>query len=74
MPSSNNETFDFYSPYTNKVVAQVYEASKDDVDLAVAAAKIALPKWSALSPLERGEYLARLAAFIEEYQDELAVL
>lgn len=41
---------------------------------AVAAAKTAFPAWAALSPFERGRYLARLADLIIESNSELATL
>jgi len=52
----------------------VYEATKEDVDEAVAAAKAAFPAWAALSPFERGRYLAKLADLIVEATAELAKL
>ncbi|KAL7940498.1 aldehyde dehydrogenase family domain-containing protein [Trichoderma barbatum] len=52
----------------------IYEATKDDVDDAVAAAKAAFPAWAALSPYQRGRYLVRLADLIQEFDAELAKL
>lgn len=52
----------------------MYEASKQDVDDAVAAAKAAFPAWAALSPYDRGRYLVRLADLILESNDALANL
>ncbi|KIM97400.1 hypothetical protein OIDMADRAFT_147838 [Oidiodendron maius Zn] len=52
----------------------VYEATKEDVDDAVAAAKAAFPAWSALSPFERGRYLVALADLIVESDRKLAKL
>lgn len=43
-----------------------------EVAAAVAAARAALPGWSALTPKERGRRLDRLAALIEEHADEYA--
>lgn len=55
-------------------MADVSEATEDDANAAVAAAKAAFPAWSALSPLERGAYFKKLAALIDECHDELAKL
>src|SRR6266536_6677475 len=52
----------------------VYEASVQDANDAVAAAKAAFPAWSALSPKERGAYLHKLSKLIIESNEELAYL
>lgn len=52
----------------------VSEASEDDANAAVGAAKAAFPAWSALSPSERGAYFKKLAALILESHAELAEL
>ncbi|KAL7905194.1 aldehyde dehydrogenase family domain-containing protein [Trichoderma velutinum] len=52
----------------------IYEATKEDVDDAVAAAKAAFPAWASLSPYERGRYLVRLADLIVEANADLAHL
>ncbi|KAL9474147.1 hypothetical protein ACSS6W_008527 [Trichoderma asperelloides] len=73
-PSSNNETFDLFSARSGSIFAKVHEASKEDVDDAVAAAKAAFPAWSQLSPRARGRYLVQLADLIAESNAELARL
>ncbi|PGG99240.1 hypothetical protein AJ79_08632 [Helicocarpus griseus UAMH5409] len=72
--SSDETTFDLFSPYSRDHVARVAEASIDDVNTAVAAAEAAFPAWSALSPIERGKPLKKLAERILEEKDELARL
>lgn len=52
----------------------VAEASEDDVNTAVAAAEAAFPAWSALSPIERGLPLKKMAEKILASKDELASL
>lgn len=52
----------------------VHEASEQDTDKAVAAAKAAFPSWSALSPDKRAPYFKKLAALIRESNNELAAL
>ncbi|KAJ6779338.1 hypothetical protein PWT90_04276 [Aphanocladium album] len=73
-PSSDNKTFDLPSARTGKLLAQVYEATNQDVDDAVAAAKEAAPAWAALSPYDRGRYLVKLADLIQESHAALANL
>ncbi|KAF2710976.1 aldehyde dehydrogenase-like protein [Pleomassaria siparia CBS 279.74] len=72
--SSDGKTFDIHNPSTLELVAKVYEASEEDTDRAVAAAKTAFPAWSALSPNQRGVYFKKLANLIRESNDELATL
>lgn len=52
----------------------MHEASEQDTDNAVAAAKAAFPAWSALSPTNRGQYFKKLAKLIRENNDELGAL
>lgn len=67
-------TFDLHSPYSGELVGRISEATTEDVDDAVAAAKAAQPAWAALSPQERGKPLARLAQMIADATPELARL
>lgn len=52
----------------------VPEATLEDVNAAVSAAKSAFPAWSSLSPKERGVYLTRLGNLFSEHAAELAHL
>lgn len=52
----------------------VPEATEDDVNAAVAAAKAAFPAWSSLDPAARGQHLKNLAALLHKHSDELARL
>ncbi|KAF5019530.1 hypothetical protein F66182_8472 [Fusarium sp. NRRL 66182] len=72
--ASDGKSFPLFNPATGAKVAQVPEATKDDVDRAVASAQRAFPEWSALAPAKRGGYLKKLAALIKEHNDELALL
>ncbi|KAK9783377.1 hypothetical protein SCARD494_13196 [Seiridium cardinale] len=70
--SANGNTFDLFSPYSGDLVAKVAEATEEDVNKAVAAAKAAFPAWAALSPSQRGKPMARLAQLIAASDAELA--
>ncbi|KAH9883015.1 hypothetical protein J1614_000382 [Plenodomus biglobosus] len=72
--ASNGKTFEIKNPATLKHVAHVHEASEQDTDDAVAAAKAAFPAWSQLAPSKRGQYFKKLASLIRENNDELAAL
>jgi acyl-CoA reductase-like NAD-dependent aldehyde dehydrogenase len=52
----------------------VHEASEQDTDNAVAAAKAAFPSWSALSPDVRAGYFKKLANLIRQNNEELGAL
>jgi aldehyde dehydrogenase (NAD+) len=68
-------SFKTVNPATEEVLAEVSDASADDVDLAVRAARRAYTKvWSKLSGRERSKYLFRIARLLQERGRELAVL
>jgi aldehyde dehydrogenase (NAD+) len=54
------ELFDLFNPATGQVIGQVRLADEVDMEAAVAAAKRALPAWSATSREERLDALRRL--------------
>ncbi|KAK4235247.1 aldehyde dehydrogenase domain-containing protein [Achaetomium macrosporum] len=72
--ASDGGTFTVYNPATRDISAQVPEASADDTNAAVAAAKAAFPAWDAMGPAKRAVYLKRLAVLLREHKDELARL
>src|SRR5258708_24092936 len=65
------ELFDLFNPATGKVIGQVRLADEVDTAAAVAAAKRALPGWSATSREERIDALRRLQAAVEARKEEL---
>ncbi len=63
------------NPATGEKLADLAEAGKQDVDLAVKAARKAYKNvWSKISGEERGRYLFRIARLIQERAREFAVL
>jgi len=67
--------FDTINPATEKSLAQVAEASEEDVNIAVAAARNAYDKvWSKIPAKERGKYIYRIARAIQERAREFAVI
>ncbi|CAL5867612.1 uncharacterized protein PFLUO_LOCUS1831 [Penicillium psychrofluorescens] len=72
--SSDNKTFEVIYPFTKEPVANVHEATTEDVNSAVAAAHAAFPAWRDLGVSERGAYLHKLSSLIRESNDELAKL
>ncbi len=67
-------TLDTRDPATGETIAQIGRGSATDIDRAVAAARRALPGWSATLPLDRAKILWRIADLIEANIDELAEL
>ncbi|EPE02441.1 aldehyde dehydrogenase [Ophiostoma piceae UAMH 11346] len=72
--ASDKKTFALYNPATREKVADVPEASAQDTNAAVAAAKAAFPAWSALNPTVRAGYLKKLAVLLRTHTPELARL
>jgi aldehyde dehydrogenase (NAD+) len=62
------------NPATEEPVAEVAFAGPGDLSRAVDAANRAQPGWAALSGLERGKYLFRIARLIQERSRELAIV
>ncbi|GAB3982324.1 aldehyde dehydrogenase family protein [Actinoallomurus acanthiterrae] len=68
-------SFKTINPATEEALAEVAEASADDVDRAVAAARRAYDTvWGPMPGAERAKYLFRIARLIQERSRELAVL
>jgi aldehyde dehydrogenase (NAD+) len=67
--------FKTINPATEESLAEVAEASTDDVDRAVKAARAAYRGvWGRMSGADRGKYLFRIARIMQERSRELAVL
>jgi aldehyde dehydrogenase (NAD+) len=62
------------NPATEEPVAEVAFAGPEDVQRAIQASRAAQPGWAALSGLDRGKYLFRVARLIQERARELAVV
>jgi aldehyde dehydrogenase (NAD+) len=66
--------FDVNNPATGKTIARVTQGSPADIDAAIAAARKALPKWSALDGHERARHLYALARHVQKRERFLSVL
>lgn len=73
-PAESGRTFETINPATGAVLAAVHEAGEADVNAAVAAARAALPGWSATPAVERGRILRRAADVLRARNAELAHL
>ena len=67
--------FDTINPATEKKLASVAEATQEDVDKAVKAARTAYTNvWSKMPTKERAKYIYRIARMIQERAREFAVI
>ncbi|KAG9078284.1 hypothetical protein FRC06_008442, partial [Ceratobasidium sp. 370] len=67
---TSSQKIDVINPATQQKIAEVPVATKEQLDEAVAAARAALPAWSAKSPDERAEVLNQIAGVIEKNLEE----
>ena len=72
--SPDASMLDVYNPSNGEVLSRVPLSGGRDVDAAVAAAKAALPSWSATPIKERVQVLYRYKTLLERDIDELAAL
>ena len=71
----SGDWFTTSSPADESPLAEVAQASGEDVGLAVDAARAAYEDgWSSLRPAERAKYLFRIARILQERSREFAVL
>lgn len=69
-------TFETFNPATGEALAVVHEATEQDIDRAVRAARTAFEQgpWSKMSASERSRLIYLLADKMEEHKEELAQL
>ncbi|MEX2517615.1 MAG: aldehyde dehydrogenase family protein [Gammaproteobacteria bacterium] len=74
--AASGKVFDVIDPATGKVIAQVAEGDKADIDKAVKAARKAFESgpWPDMSPAERGKLLHKVGDLILENLETLAEL
>jgi aldehyde dehydrogenase (NAD+) len=74
--SMSGKTFATYNPATEEKIAEVPNATAEDVDLAVKAATHAFYQgdWPKMDARDRGRCLYKLADLIEQHIDDLAAL
>ncbi|WP_207934267.1 aldehyde dehydrogenase family protein [Actinomadura sp. KC06] len=72
--SASGKCFQSRDPASGEVLAQVAEASPDDVDLAVESCSRGFRTWSGTRPLERGRVLMRIADAVRDNAERLAQL
>ena len=71
-PASDGTTYQSTNPANGEVLTQCAQATKEDVDAAVAAAWKAFPEWKKTPKEERAAILDKIADRVEENQEWLA--
>src|SRR5437762_1673376 len=59
---------------TEKVLAELPEATAEEADQAVARAKAAYPAWKAVAPKDRANLMRKIASAIDKHREELSQL
>lgn len=72
--ATSGEHFATVNPATGETIAQIDQASADDVQAAVDAAKQGFAVWSRMTAMERSRILLKAVALLRERNDELAML
>ncbi|XP_021827699.1 aldehyde dehydrogenase family 2 member C4 [Prunus avium] len=74
--SISGKTFETIDPRTGEVIARIAEGDKEDVDLAVKAARAAFDNgpWPRFPGAERGRIMMKFANLIDQHVEELAIL
>src|ERR687888_2244921 len=70
--STGDSARSIVSPVTGEVLAEAPNASAEDVDRAVAAARAAQPRWAASSAWDRAKVCHAIADLIDERREEFA--
>lgn len=71
---SEKKTLDSYCPANGEKLASFVEASREDVDQAVAAAQKAFQSWKKTTAAQRSEILLKIAQVIDDNAQELAMI
>lgn len=72
--ASDEATIKTYNPATGELLAEIADASNEDVDDAVKAAQDAFKSWSTSTPAERSAVLNKIADIIDENAEYLATI
>src|ERR1700674_469048 len=72
--TTETTTLRVIEPATEKVMAELHEATVEEADAAVARAKVSYPAWKALAPKDRANLMRRIATAIAQHAEELARL
>jgi len=72
--ASSGKTYGVVNPSTEEQIAQIPLGDSNDVNMAVQAARKAIPVWSGKTQTERSEIVIKIAQALKEHTEELAEL
>ena len=72
--AASTRTAEIFNPATGQVIRRTPLASRQDIELAVAAARRAFPGWRDTTPLRRARVLMRFRELMQAHRDELVHL
>lgn len=72
--AGSEQTIKSCNPATGEALASITQSTQEDIDAAVNAARVAQPKWQALSNHQRAKYLYAIARILQKRSREFAVL
>jgi len=72
--AASGDTFESLSPATGELIGTFPKSGPEDVERAVAAAKVAYEEWRLVPAPKRGEILFRFGRLVQEEKDDLADL
>jgi len=73
-PSKSEIFYDIYDPSTGSVIAQAPCCTREEINIAVEAARNAFPAWRDTPVLKRVQILYHFKTLIEKYLDDLTLL
>ena len=74
LPARSGATFEKLAPATGAVQNTVARSDSSDVDAAITAAATAQPAWAALTVVERGRIIRRIAQLLERDREQVAAV
>src|SRR2546427_11797946 len=72
--SKREETIDVINPATERIIASVPRANRDQAKAALEAAENAQPEWEDLAPLQRAAFLFKTARLLRRDKERLTTL
>lgn len=72
--ASDGKTLTSTCPADGSVLAEFADATREDVDAAVTAARKAFKTWKKTTPKQRARILNKIADIIDEHKEELAII
>lgn len=69
-PTSSTSTLEVINPANERVIARAPDASREQLEQAVAAARRAFPAWAALPLATRQKYVSRIGDVIQQHAED----